>query len=344
MKKLILSAIIIIIGLMFISCAKKSGTKETNEKKLSIIKANNIEGKEFRELYKVVGIVKPYASAKISSEEGGLITYLKKDKGDYVYRGEVLVRLKKDVDNAVYEQALAQYNLAKENFERIERLYNDNAATEQQYMNTKLQLEVALKSVDLYKTRLSKGYVSSPISGIIDAKLMNRGEMTSPGMPILSIVDISRVKINAGIPERFLEKLKTGKKVKITFDALPDDEFEGEISYISPTLNSQSKTIEIEIVIINSGRKIKPEMSANVELTVLELKDAIVLQQDLIIDNGDEKFVFILEGDIAKKRIVKTGANEGNDVLVTEGLNEGDKIIYEGFGTLADGDKVIEVK
>jgi RND family efflux transporter MFP subunit len=340
MKRFIYLAVILIFGIFFISCSKKSATKEKNDKKLPLVKVRTVESEKFTEKYKVVGIVKPYSSAKLSSEEGGLITYIKKDKGDYVYHGEVLIRLKRDVDNAIYEQSLAQYNLAKENFERVERLFKDNAATEQQYTNAKLQLDVALKSVDLYKTRLSKGYIISPISGIIDAKLMNKGEMTSPGMPILSIVDISRVKINAGIPEKYLGKLKIGKKVNITFDALPSEDFEGTISYVSPTLNSLSKTIEIEIVINNTDRKIKPEMSANVELIMQEVDEAVVLTQDFIIDNGEEKYVFILDNDVAKKRIIKTGANEQNNILITDGLYPGDRLIYEGFRTLVNDDKV----
>ena len=252
MKKILILVIAALIGIMTLnSCSKKAGTKENTEKKLPLVKVKTIESTDFAEKYKVVGIVKPFASAKISSEEGGLITYMRKDKGDYVYRGETLVRLKKDVDHATYEQSLAQFNLAKENFERTEKLFNDKAATDQQYTNAKLQMEIALKSVELFKTRLSKGFVSSPISGVIEAKLMNIGEMSAPGVPIYSIVDISRVKVDAGIPEKYLPNLKIGKKVNITFDALPDEKFEGEIHYISPTLNSQSKTVDVEILIHN---------------------------------------------------------------------------------------------
>jgi membrane fusion protein, multidrug efflux system len=340
MKKAVYFVIILILTGTFSACGNKSEKKEINQKKLTLIKAKEVTGESFKENYKIVGTVKPYASAKLSSEEGGLITYLAKDKGDRVSKGEVVVEFKKEVDEASYNQSLAQYDLAKDNFERMEKLYLENATTEQQYTNSKLQLNIAEKSVELYRARLTTGYIISPINGVVDEKIMNKGEMTLPGLSIISIVDISRVKINAGIPERFVGQITIGQKVGITSDALPDENSEGLISYVSPTLNEQSRTFEIEIVLNNSKKRFKPEMSANIIFTRLDLDNVVVLERDLIVDNGDEKYVFVLEGDNAKKKLIKVDGTNDNKVYISEGLRIGDKLIYEGFRALADGDKV----
>jgi len=339
MDKFIKVILILVLVISVSSCGKKK-TETVQEKKLPIVKTKIIETGFFEEKYKIIGIVKPFESAKLSSEEGGLITYLSKDKGSRVGRGEVVVRLKKDVDEAAYEQALAQYEMAKETFERTSRLYNEQVATEQQYTTAKLGLEVALKSVELYKTRLGKGYIVSPISGIVDAKYMSRGEMTAPGVPILSIVDISRVKISCGIPERYMTRISKGDAVEVTFDALPDEKYEGRINYVSPTINPQNRTFEVELVITNSGGVLKPEMSANIIFTNISIDNAIVLEQDYVVDNGNEKFVFVLEGDIAKKRLLKPGGRSDNKVMIEEGLKSGETLIYIGFQGLNDGDKV----
>jgi membrane fusion protein (multidrug efflux system) len=169
---------------------------------------------------------------------------------------------------------------------------------------------------------------------------MQKGEMTGPGSPIISVVDISSVKITAGIPERYMGKVSKGDRVKITFDVFPDEEFDGIINFVSPVLNAQNRTFEIEVKMNNKSGKLKPEMSANVYITVRNIDNAIVLEQDLIVDNGEEKFVFILEGDLAKKRIVKLDGRSDNKVNVEEGLNDGDNLIYIGFQSLTDGDKV----
>jgi membrane fusion protein, multidrug efflux system len=338
-KKLIYLSLIITIAVGLTACGKKQEKKET-EKKLSLVKVREIKGEEFSDRYKVVGTVKPNTSAKLSSEEGGIITYLSKDKGSSVSKGETVVVLKKDFDKASYDQAVSQYDLAKDNYERAEKLYKENATTEQVYMNAKLQFNIAEKTVEMYRTRLGKGYITSPISGVVDAKFMNLGEMTGAGSPILSIVDISKVKIEAGIPEKYVTRLSKGRTVEITFDVLPDESFNGKISYISSTLNPQSRTFDIEVILDNKNRKLKPEMSANVFFTNMNLNNAVVLERDVFVDNGDEQFVFVLENDVAKKKIIKLGGVSENKVLVSEGLNIGDKLIYYGFRALVDGDKV----
>lgn len=339
MKRYIYLVFVIVLAISISACGKKQEKKEV-EKKLSLVKVRDVKGEEFSEIFKVIGVVKPNASARLSSEEGGIITYLSKDKGNSVSRGETVVVLKKDFDKASYDQAVSQYDLAKDNYERAEKLYLENATSEQVYSNAKLQFDIAEKTVEMYRTRLTKGYIKSPISGVVDAKFMNLGEMTSPGSPIISIVDISRVKIEAGIPEKYVTQLTKGKSVEITFDVLPDEKYTGKITYISPTLNPQSRTFDIEIILVNKDRKLKPEMSANIFISNMNLDDAIVLERDNFVDNGDEQFVFVLDNDIAKKKVIKLGGATDNKVLVSEGLNIGDKLIYYGFRALVDGDKV----
>lgn len=342
MKKYSLLLLVLVAAVALSSCSRNKNNKP-EEKKLPIVKTTVIQGQYFEENYKISGIVKPFESAKLSSEEGGLIVYLTKDKGNRVGRGEVVVKLKKDTDEAAYLQALAQYELAKDNFQRTERLYKDEVATEQQFTNSKLQLEIAEKSVNLYKIRLEKGYVKSPISGVVDAKYMNKGEMTAPGSPIINVVNISSVKISCGVPERYITQVKKGEKVKVTFSVLPDEEYEAVINYVAPSLNPQNRTFEIELVMDNPNGKFKPEMSANITFVNKSVDNAVVLQQDYIVDNGDEKFVFVLEGDVAKKRIVKLGGRSDNMVMIEEGLNIGETLINVGFQGLNDGDKVLLV-
>ncbi len=339
MKKylILLSAALIVLTVS--SCGRNKNGK-TEEKKLPLVKTMTVKGEYFEENYNLVGTVKPFESAKLSSEEGGLITYLTKDKGSRVSKGEVVVKLKKDVDEAAYNQAISQFELAKENFTRTEKLYADGVATEQQYTNAKLQMDIALKSVDLYRTRLSKGYIISPIYGVIDGKYMNKGEMTSPGAPIVSIVNVSKVKVSCGVPERYIAQVSKGESVSVTFAVFPDEEFDARINYVSPTINAQNRTFEVELVIDNKYGKLKPEMSANITFTNMKVDNVVVLPQEYVVDNGEEKFVFVLEGNVARKKVLKLGGRSDNKVLVEEGLNIGETLINVGFYGLNDGDNV----
>jgi RND family efflux transporter MFP subunit len=342
MKNIIYMLIFIVTGSLILeSCGNNSGeTKTETEKKLQAVKIKEVISEPFQESYNVVGIVKPYETAKISSEEGGLITYQPFDKGSRIAKGQVAVRLRKDQDVAAYDQAETQYELAKSNFERIEKLYNESVSTEQDFTNAKFQLELAEKSLEVLETRLDKSYVVSPISGVVDQKYLSKGEVCGPGIPILNVVDVSRVKISAGIPESYIGEVTRGSVVKITFDVYPGEEFTGTVNYVAPTLSPINRTFEIEIVLNNKDGKLKPEMSANIDIEKSRVDNAIVLPQDLVIDFGNEKYVFVLENDVVKKKVISLGGRSNNDVLITSGLNEGDKLVVEGFQSLADGDRV----
>ncbi|MDQ3019315.1 MAG: efflux RND transporter periplasmic adaptor subunit [Bacteroidota bacterium] len=341
MKNILYLLIFILSGSLTLqSCGNDGETKTEPEKKLQAVKIKEVVAEPFKESYKVIGIVKPYESAKISSEEGGLITYQPFDKGNRIGKGQVAVRLRKDQDIAAYEQAMTQFELAKNNFDRIERLYGDKVTTEQDFTNAQFQLEISERALDVLETRLDKSYVVSPISGVVDQKYMVKGEVCGPGVPILNVVDVSKVKISAGIPESYITEVKKGSLVKITFDVYPDEEFSGTVNYVSPTLSSVNRTFEIEMVLNNKDGRLKPEMSANIEIEKATIDNAIVLSQDLIVDFGNEKYIFILENDIARKRVVNIGGRNNNEVLITSGLNGGEKLIIEGFQPLADGDKV----
>jgi RND family efflux transporter MFP subunit len=330
------------LSVFFYSCSKKGDgeTKKNEEKKLTLVKFKQVVPSGFNDKFKISGTVKPYASAKVSSEVAGLIVSIPKDKGSYVSAGETVVHLKTDMDMATFNQSLAQIELLRVNFEKQKELYEDNATTELQYLNAKWQLEAAERGLDVLRTKMRTLSVRSPINGVIDDKFMNKGEMAAQGTPILSIIDVSRVKISAGVPESYVSKIKKGQHVIVTIDVIPGAEFDGEISYIAPALDQGSRTFEIELTISNRDRVLKPGMNANIEISQSEYSDAIVVPQDLIIDYGEEKFVYILDGDIAKKRDVTIGGREGNNVLIKSGLNAGDKLITEGFQSVKDNEKV----
>jgi RND family efflux transporter MFP subunit len=339
-----LLALLIFSAFVYAGCGGENGgetkDQQTQEKKLPLVKVKQIEPTTFSDDFKVLGIIKPFATAKLSSEEGGLIVGLTKDKGSYVGRGEVVVRIKKDVEIATFEQTEAQLELARMNYEKQKSLYEDNATTEVQYLTAKWQYEAALRGQDVLKQRLKTGYVRSPISGVVDEKYMNKGEMSAPGSPIVNIIDISSVKISAGVPEMYITKIKMGQNVKVTIDVLPGVEFEGKINYIAPALTGASRTFEVEVVINNREKLLKPGMNANVQISESTQQNAVVIQQDLIVDYGDEQYVFVLNGDVAQKRVLKLGGRNGNLVMIESGLNPGDKLITEGFQALKDGEKV----
>ncbi|MCB0725026.1 MAG: efflux RND transporter periplasmic adaptor subunit [Ignavibacteriae bacterium] len=335
---------LLIIALIFTLTSCGDDKQEEVQKNIPFVKDTIITTQEFIESYSIVGVLIPYESAALSPEQGGKIVYLGVDKGDRVRRGQVIARINQSLDYASYQQAVANYNLALSEYERTQRLYENGVATEQQFTNAKLNLDIAETTVDLARSKLPLTVVRSPINGIVSAKNMNLGEMGSPGNPIVEIVNVSRVKVSVGVPERYMTDISRGSTVKLTFGVFPGEEFNGTVDYVSPTINETNRTFDVEVVLENPDQKFKPQMSVNVEVTTKRVPNAIVLNQGQIIDYGDAKYIFVNENGIAKKREITLGGSNGNDVQVISGLKPGDHLIYEGYQSLADGDeiKVIE--
>ena len=339
-KFLMLSKFLVLPLVVILSACGGDKTEENQEKNVPFVKDTTIESRDFTVSYSIVGVLLPYESASLSPEQGGKIVYLSVDKGDRVRKGQVIARINQQLDYASYQQAVANYNLALSEYERTERLFNNGVATEQQFTNAKLNLDIAETTVELARSKLPLTVVRSPINGIVNAKNMSLGELSAPGTPIVEIVDVSRVKVSVGIPERYMTDISRGSTVQITFDVFPGETYKGTVSFVSPTINENNRTFEVEVVLDNPNQKFKPEMSVNVEVTTQRIPNAIVLDQGQIVDYGDEKYVFVNENGIAKKRTITLGGRNGNNVQVLSGLNAGDKLIFEGYQSLADGDEI----
>ena len=169
--------------------------------------------------------------------------------------------------------------------------------------------------------------------------------MVAPGTPLVRVVDITPVKIAGGVPERFAEQLAAGRDVQITFNALSIGPVRGRVSFVGNTVDEQSRTFPIEVEVANPGLRIKQEMVATIELPLRELNDAIVVPQQALVraEGGFLAYVAVdREGAlVAEQRSVSVGPEHGNDVVVLNGIEAGDRLIVVGQQKVANGDRVM---
>ncbi len=294
----------------------------------------------FVDFIEVTGTVSADIATTVSAEESGAIETFVKDKGDWVQKDGLVIRLKSKVLEAKFEEAKASYLLSKATFERQANLYKDNVISEQKYLEHKYSYEMNKARYENLKARFEKTQIKSPISGVIDMKMAEVGEFVQPGTSLFSIVKTDIVKIKAGIPERYIQDVEKGSTAHITFDILPDEQFEGKVTFVGPSINKSSRTFPIEIELGNKHRLLKPEMFANIRIKKVQLDSAVVIQRDALIETEAGKFVFVARGNIALKRDVRIGASYNNQILIKEGLNPNDQLIVVGHRDLVDGERI----
>jgi membrane fusion protein (multidrug efflux system) len=323
------------------SDAKTSNGAPASEPPPLYVTIEAVQVSPFIDAVQATGIIKAYDDVMIAPEEGGVIEEWKVKKGDLVVKGQVLAALKDDVIMASYKAAEAQYKLAQLNFEKQEKVFEEQAVSALQLKSSEFARDAAKAQMELMKARLERTQLRSPITGVFNDRFVDEGEFAPPAMPAGHVVNISQVKVQADVPERHAQYVVPRTHAIITVDAFPNDTLVGTIGYVGAVLSANNRTVPIEIVIGNPERKLKPEMIARLRIIRSTRTSAVLINEGVIQQiNSERMIVYIENGGTAEERQVKVGGRHGGKVEIVDGLKPGDRLIVKGFQKLTNGQKV----
>ncbi len=292
------------------------------------------------------------------------------DEGDFVKKGGPIARIyATTIEQGVRQAqaglvaAQAQAANATVEFERANRLYQENAMSKQQYDMIKTQyeaakagLEQAEAAVKTAKSQLKDATVSAPISGIVGKRYYEEGDMANPAMPLVTVVQMKRVKITFDAAEQDLGKLKPGQTARVQVKSYPDENFEGKVVKISPVLDPLTRMAEVEVLVDNADGRLKPGMFGNVEVVVGRLSDIIVIPRHAVIEhtsmerigNRDEivknYYVFVTEDSTAVRKKLDVEYVNHVHIAVRDGISTGENLVVKGQNALRDSVKVSVIK
>ncbi len=334
--------IVLISLIVFISSCKKEETANNQKTQPVNITVQQINPSSLIDGIQVAGTVKAFEDVMMSPEEGGVVKEWVKKKGDRVKKGDLIVTLKDEVIKAGYDAAEAQYRIAELNVEKQKSVYEQQGISELQFKNMAYGRDAAKANADLMKARWERTQLRSPIDGVVDNTVPNAGEMAAPGMPIARVVNTSMIKIQAEISELHSGAIVLGTPVSVTFDAVPEIELNGKVSFVGSTVSAANRTMLIEMVLPNPNGKIKPEMVAKVNLVRRKKNDAILVSENIIqLVDRDRYVVYVNNNGTAEERRVTIGGRQRNLVEVTSGLKIGEQLIVTGYQKLINGSPVV---
>lgn len=302
-----------------------------------------LERASFIDTVHVYGRIDARERVRISAEVPGRIGALPKDNGDSVGKGQTLVRIGARAALAQRKQAEAGLNLAKGELARLEKMVAKNLATSQQLEMQRAQVLQAEAGYELADVQVGMAIVRSPIAGRVTNVNGEVGEMATPGMPLLEVVDLRKVVVRADVPEQDISRIEAGAETTVWIDALGRS-FEGPITDIGLVANGKTRTFPIEITIDNPESNIRPGMMASLNLLRRSFENTLVVPRDAVIDDVDKKTVFIEKDGMARSRVVELGPARGAYVVVDSGIEEGDRLIVLGHRQAVDGQKVTVTK
>lgn len=257
--------------------------------------------------------------------------------GDRVRKGQVLVEL----DKSNIDQLRINLEQIEREYNRAVQLLQIGAGTQQTVDQLKAQLDAAKSQ---YDNLLENTVLRSPITGVVTARNYDPGDMTG-SLPVLTVGQLAPVvKVMINVSENDLATLRQGQPVDVTFDAYPGETFSGKVQRIYPTVDTATRTFEVEVRIANATEKLKPGMFARVSIDLGTQQNVVVPDRAVVKQTGSgNKYVYVLKGNTVSYKRVELGQRLDNAYELLSGIEDGDTVVITGQTRLADGVKV-EVK
>ena len=306
----------------------------------------------------LVGTTEAIARSRIAAEVSGLVEEFPAREGDAVKKGQVLVKLRSTgvqlrlkAAKAAREKVLADMGFAEKELARYAALKEANSIATRNYdqiwFEYKSLEQERLRTeaeIDLLKDDIRKKTVVAPFSGFVAEEHTEVGEWLPVGGPVVTMVDLSQVRITVDVPERYVVKITPGSSVRILVSSLTEKPFLGNVSAILPEGDPNARTFSVHVGLPNAGSLVKSGMEARVSFNLGEKKKALLVPKDAVVTTGGNRFVFVLASNRVQPVPVKViGYYDGN-VAVEGPLKPGDLVVVRGNERLQPGQPVEVIK
>ena len=289
-----------------------------------------------------IGTTAARESVDITAKVSDKVAQVSFDSGDHVHAGDVLVTLSNRAEVAGINEAGAAYREAQKLFERQQALASRQLIAASQLDIQRAARDAAKARLDQVRSTLSDRVVTAPFDGVLGLRQVSPGSLVTPGTVITTLDDVSRIRLDFSVPERYLSVIAEGQTVLASSDAYPDETFSGVVASVGSRVDPGSRALSARAEFDNADGKLRAGMLLKVELQraarkVLQVPE-LALQQV-----GQQAFLFRVgaEGKVAQVP-VRIGARRPGWVEIVDGVKAGDKVVVEGIVKLKGGAKIIE--
>ncbi len=349
-RSLMVLAFFLCVSVFAVLGCGKQEQKAVKERAVNV-RVWTVESRSLRPFVESIGTLNPYEIVNVSSELDGILKTIHVDEGSPVTPGQVIAMIKETDYQLAVEQAIAILKQAeaalanaKLEHQRKEALYREELVTKQQFDDVVARLAVAqgdveraVAGLDLAKEKMTKTKIHAPMAGSIKEKKVTAGDYIRNGTFLVSIIRTDLLKLSFSISEKDVGSLRTGQDVSFAVDAFPGREFRGQVKTIYPHLEEKTRSLQVEAVVSNTDRSLKPGLFARVTLYTGPARATVVVPiTALLYDNSTTK-LFVAEGNRAKERKVQAGRKYGEFMEIVEGLKAKEIVVTVGQNNLMEG-------
>jgi len=343
--------LILIVLVTLVSYLQWPESKQKKEKFQRIVKVKVTQAKhaEFRDIIEAIGTARANEQVVVTSKYSNIVDSVSFNDGQHVKKGDILVQLNNKEELAKVSELSANLSESEAQLNRFKELLISRATSKSQVDQQDAKTNAIAAQLLIARTKLEDLTIKAPFSGILGFRELSIGAYIQSGSVITSLDDLSIIKVNFSLPERFLTTIHIGQDVSAYSNAYKDEIFIGKISSIDSRIEPSTRTLKVRAEIPNGQFKLRPGMLLNIKV-VRQIETILQLPESTIIPIEDEHYIFIIESEseaqasdlnkIAKRRLITIGRRQPGVVEVISGVNEGEQVVTEGALKLRDGSLV----
>ena len=349
-------AIVVAMLALIIGCSKPGGDGEESAGASAAMQEPGVpvevlvvETKSAEQNIPLTGVLKPMHSVEIVAEVSGKVRKIHKKLGDYVSTRDTMAFIDDVIPLSNYRQAESQVLSAKNNLKIAQLnlqsdkdLFENGDISKLAYENSLLALKSAeashlsaLANLSSMEKMYMDTRVMSPFNGLVSRKYIDIGTMVSPNTPLFRVVELSRLKIEVGIPQSTINQVRLGSAAKVTISSLNNQVHDGIVRFISPEADEATGTFNTEIQLKNTkDLELRAGMTAKIQLTANKVEKQIVIPDYARITRDNKEYVYKINGNKAQLTEIRVSESFGSQYVVDNGLATGDTIVVVGMKNL----------
>ena len=296
----------------------------------------------WRDTIEALGTARANESVILTAKVSEIVRKVAFESGDVVRTGDVLVDLSSGAQLAGLEEVRAAYQEAERQLRRQQELADKQLISASQIDTQRAVRDAALARMNVVRAALADRVITAPFDGVLGLRQVSPGSLVTPGTPIATLDDVSIIKLDFSVPERFLAVLARGQDIVARSETYTDRDFQGKVASVDSRVDPVTRSLTVRAEISNPDRLLRPGMLMSVKL-FLEPRNSLVVPEIAVLQVGLESFVFRVKPDETVERVkVQLGARRQGEVEIEGGLAAGDRIVTEGTVKIRDGARVTE--
>ncbi len=340
--------LMLLASLMLVGCSQDEKTDpETGpgpEEKVTNVVLSTVARQDIEETFTLPGTLEAWEDLTLAAEMAGPVHWIGPQEGDRVSKGEAILRIDPERREAELARDQIEYELQKKQMERRRALLESELVSQQDFEDARKTFEQARAQLRLTKVALTKSTLRSPVDGILDRLLVDRGEYVTEGDAAAVVMQVNRLRALVEVPEKEINGLAVGDQSRIVAAPVRGASgpgLPGEIIHLSFQADPATRTYLAKIAVDNSAETLRPGMIVQVGFSRRQLNQVVAVPLYALVDRDGVKVVFIEQDGQAQLRPVKVGPIIGNLAVIEEGLSPGERLIVKGQHLVSDGAAVV---